>query len=46
VVDAFFYMYFVGAGTAFGVATVAFISWKVFNRSKNKAGRRKGAMAR
>lgn len=36
VVDAFIYMYFIGSGTALGVATVVFISWKVVQRSKNK----------
>ena len=34
--EAFIYMYFVGAGTASGVATVAFLGWKVVQRSKNK----------
>lgn len=32
-VEAFMYMYVVGAGTAFGVATVVFVSWKVYQRS-------------
>lgn len=45
-VDAFFYMYFVGAGTALGVATVAYFSWKVVTKQKNKAGKRKGAAIR
>lgn len=36
VVDAFFYMYFVGAGTSAGIATIAFVGWKVVQRSKNK----------
>lgn len=36
VVDAFIYMYFVGAGTALGVASVAFVGWKVVQRSNNK----------
>ncbi|AIF45731.1 hypothetical protein X953_19845 (plasmid) [Virgibacillus sp. SK37] len=40
-VDAFIYMYFVGAGTAFGVATVAGISWKVVQRNKNKQPKKK-----
>ncbi len=40
------YMYFVGAGTALGVATVAFMGWKVVKRSNNKQGRRKGVAAR
>lgn len=34
--DAFIYMYVVGAGTASGVATVAFISWKIYKRVNNK----------
>lgn len=46
VVDAFIYMYFVGAGTALGVATVAWIGWKVVNRQKNKVVKRKGGIAR
>lgn len=41
VVDAFMYMYVVGAGTAFGVATVAFVSWKVVQRSNNKPKKKK-----
>lgn len=32
--EAFIYMYFVGAGTAAGVATVGLISLKIVNRSK------------
>ncbi len=39
-VDAFFYMFVVGAGTSSGVAAVAFISWKVVERSKRKQGKR------
>jgi hypothetical protein len=46
VVDAFIYMYFVGAGTALGVATVAWIGWKVVTRQKNKVVKRKGGIAR
>ncbi|MGD6940952.1 hypothetical protein ACQCT6_02790 [Cytobacillus gottheilii] len=34
--EAFIYMYVVGAGTAAGVATVAFIGWKVWNRQSKK----------
>lgn len=44
--EAFIYMFVVGSGTSLGVATIAFISWKVVIRSKNKATRklkRKGA---
>lgn len=40
-VDAFIYMYFIGAGTTLGVATIAFISWKVVIRSKNKTSKRR-----
>lgn len=36
VVEAFIYMFFVGAGTALGVASVVFLSWKVYQRTKNK----------
>lgn len=44
VVDAFIYMFFIGSGTALGVACVAFISWKVVMHSKNKPNKkRKGA---
>lgn len=35
VVDAFFYMYVVGAGTAAGVSTIGLITWKIVTR-KNK----------
>lgn len=34
--EAFIYMYVVGAGTAAGVATVAFFGWKIFKKSNNK----------
>lgn len=45
VVDAFFYMYFVGAGTSAGVGTIVFIGWKVVQRSNKKqaTNKRKGA---
>lgn len=36
-VDAFIYMFVVGAGTSAGVALVVFISWKIYQRSINKA---------
>jgi hypothetical protein len=37
-------MFFVGAGTSLGVASIVFLSWKVFQRSKNKpTKKRKGA---
>lgn len=41
VVAAFIYMYFVGAGTALGVASVVLLSWKVYTRSKNKSLKKK-----
>lgn len=44
--EAFIYMFVVGAGTSLGVATIAFISWKVVMRSNDKTMRkikRKGA---
>lgn len=44
--EAFIYMFFVGSGTSLGVATIAFISWKVVQRSNNKVMKkmqRKGA---
>lgn len=34
--DAFIYFFFIGSGTASGFAVVAFISWKVVQRSQNK----------
>ncbi|WP_208592330.1 hypothetical protein [Gracilibacillus suaedae] len=40
-VDAFFYMFVVGAGTSAGVASVVFVSWKVYQRSANKQPKRK-----
>jgi hypothetical protein len=36
VVDAFMYMFFVGSGTAAGVAVVGLITWKIVSRSLNK----------
>lgn len=36
VVDAFIYMYFIGAGVTAGAGTVAFIGWKVVQRSLRK----------
>lgn len=41
-VDAFIYMYIVASGAAFGVATVAWISWKVVLKGQKKKAR-KGA---
>ncbi|MBK5447025.1 hypothetical protein [Peribacillus sp. TH24] len=44
VVEAFIYMFFVGFGTALGVAAAALISFKVWQRMKSKTNRkRKGA---
>lgn len=36
VVDVFFYMFFVGAGLASGVGTIALIGFKIYKRSVNK----------
>lgn len=43
--DAFIYMYVVGSGTALGVASVTWLSWKVVQRSnsKGKVSKRRGA---
>ncbi|MFC5732175.1 hypothetical protein [Cytobacillus gottheilii] len=42
--EAFMYMYVVGAGTAAGVGTVAFIGWKVWSKqSKKKAKQQRKA---
>jgi len=41
-VDAFIYMYFIGAGISLGIATVAFISWKVVLRSNKKSKKKRG----
>lgn len=41
VVEAMFYMYFVGFGVAAGAATAALISWKVWQRM-NRPKKRKG----
>lgn len=35
-VDAFIYMFFVGFGTALGVALAALISYKVFKKMNNQ----------
>jgi hypothetical protein len=40
VVDAFVYMFFVGAGTAAGVAVVGLITWKIVKSSNNKIKKR------
>jgi hypothetical protein len=41
---AFLYMYFVGAGTAAGVATVGLITWKLAQRLNIKNIKRKGSV--
>ncbi|SEO80174.1 hypothetical protein SAMN04488134_11350 [Amphibacillus marinus] len=35
-VDAFVYMYVLGAGASLGVATVVYLAWKVIQRSVKK----------
>jgi hypothetical protein len=42
VVDAFIYMFFVGSGTAAGVAVVGLITWKIVSRSINKTTKKRG----
>lgn len=39
--EAFIYMYFVGAGTAAGAATVGLITWKIVQKSNNKISKKK-----
>lgn len=41
--EAFIYMYVVGAGTALGVASVAWIAWKVVQRDAKKITKKRGA---
>jgi len=41
---AFVYMYFVGFGASLGVLSSVGIGWKIYNRSKNKTVKRKGAI--
>lgn len=41
--DAFIYMFVVGSGTSLGVACIAWLSWKVVQRSNVKKTKRKGA---
>ncbi|WP_176753051.1 hypothetical protein [Tenuibacillus multivorans] len=43
-VDAFFYMYVVGLGTALGVGTVVLIGWKVYQRQNKKSKRGRKAV--
>lgn len=42
VVDAFIYMFFVGFGTALGVALAVLISYKVWQRMNKPKKKRKG----
>lgn len=42
--EAFIYMYVVGSGTAAGVATVAFIGWRLFIRLQQKKKNKKGVL--
>lgn len=39
--EAFVYMYFVGAGTAAGVATIFLITYKIFIKMNNKQPKKK-----
>jgi hypothetical protein len=41
VVDAFIYMFFVGSGTASGVAVIGLLTWKIVKRSENKQPKKK-----
>lgn len=40
--EAFIYMFFVGSGTALGVSSIAWISWKVVQRSNKKTVKKRG----
>lgn len=40
VVEAFVYMYFVGLGTTLGVATVVFIGFKYYQKTKTKTNKK------
>lgn len=44
VVDAFFYMFTLGAGAATGVGVVAFFGWKVVQFSNRKKKQRKAVI--
>ncbi|MFO1442680.1 hypothetical protein KDN24_05565 [Bacillus sp. Bva_UNVM-123] len=39
--EAFIYMYFVGAGTAAGAATVGLITWKIVKKTNDKVAKKK-----
>lgn len=41
VVEAFVYMFFVGSGVTSGAACVAFVSWKVYQRSTKGSVKKK-----
>lgn len=41
VVDTFFYMYIVGAGTAAGIASIVFVSYKIYQRMQNPKKKKK-----
>ncbi|UOQ50675.1 hypothetical protein MUN88_14235 [Gracilibacillus caseinilyticus] len=45
-VDAFFYMYVVGAGASAGIASVVFVSWKVYQRSAAQPNKKRKAVVR
>lgn len=38
--DAFVYMFFVGSGTASGVAVVGFMTWRIVVRVLNKGSKK------
>lgn len=47
VVDAFIYMFFVGAGTSLGVATIGLLTYKLIlkmNKKETNKNRKKGAV--
>ncbi|WP_169819267.1 hypothetical protein [Anaerobacillus arseniciselenatis] len=43
-VDVFIYFYFIGAGGAAGVGTIAFLGWKIVQRSKRKSSPKRKAV--
>lgn len=42
--EAFLYFYFIGAGTAAGVASIAWIGWKVVQRGSKRDARKRKAV--
>jgi len=42
--EAFLYFYFIGSGTAAGVATIAWIGWKVVQRGNKKETKKRKAV--